>query len=72
MPDCQCLPKCPFFNDRMAGMPTMATQLKERFCKGDNTECARFMVFSRFGSEHVPPTLFPGQTEQAKRLLTAG
>ncbi|MGE4529132.1 MAG: hypothetical protein AB7D00_12260 [Rhodospirillaceae bacterium] len=71
MPDCPCLPKCPFFNDRMAGMPTMANQLKDKFCKGDNAECARFMVFSQFGSERVPPTLFPSQVDQAKRLIAA-
>ncbi len=72
MPDCTCLPRCPFFNDRMAGMPTMAHQLKEKFCQGDNSDCARFMVFSALGSEKVPATLFPNQTDQAKKLIAAG
>ncbi len=71
MPDCPCLPRCPFFNDRMAGMPTMAHQLKEKFCQGDNAACARFMVFSSLGPGTVPITLFPTQTEQAKQLIAA-
>jgi hypothetical protein len=55
----------------MAGMPTMANQLKEKFCQGDNSGCARFMVFERLGPGTVPSTLFPNQTEQAKQLIAA-
>lgn len=72
MSDCPCLPGCPFFNDRMADMPTMASQLKEKFCKGDNSGCARFMIFSNLGAGKVPSNLFPTHAGRAKEILAAG
>lgn len=72
MPDCPCLPKCPFFNDQMAGMPVAAENIKKRLCKGDNSECARFMVFSKLGKEKVPPDLFPRHVDKAQKLIATG
>lgn len=69
MTDCPCLPKCPFFHDRMASMPTMANQMKSKYCTGDNSDCARFMVFKAFGPGTVPPTLFPSQVDQASAFI---
>ncbi|MGO8695248.1 MAG: hypothetical protein ACLQMF_16420 [Rectinemataceae bacterium] len=70
MADCECLPKCPFFNDRMAGMPAMASMMKTRYCKGDSTECARHMIFSTLGGAKVPADLFPSQVDRARRLVS--
>ncbi len=69
MADCVCLPRCPFFNDRMAQMPATAELLKKRYCLGDQGQCARHMVFSKFGSEKVPTDLYPTQVERAQQLL---
>ena len=69
MPDCECLPRCPFFHDRMERMPTMATLMKKRFCTWDNSECARFYIFKRLGPAKVPADMFPNQIERARAIV---
>lgn len=69
MADCERLPKCPFFFDKMENMPGMATILKSRYCKGDSSTCARYRVFLVLGAGNVPSDLFPNETERAERIL---
>ena len=69
MPTCECVPKCPFFNDRMQGLSVMKDMMKKKYCQGDNSKCARYMVFKRKGSAAVPPDLIPNQMDRAKELL---
>ena len=71
MADCECLQRCPFFNDAMAKMPTIASFFKEKLCKGDFDQCARYMVFKAKGREAVPVDLFPDQVVRARELLAA-
>ncbi len=71
MADCQCLSGCPFFNDQMANMPSLANSMKRRYCQGDASQCARHMVFSALGREAVPRDLFPNQTDRAQEILAA-
>lgn len=72
MADCICLPKCPFFNDVMSDMPTTAEMMKKRYCQGDNSKCARYMVFKALGRERVPANLYPAQTGRAEGIIEAG
>ena len=67
--DCECLPRCPFFNDKMMDMPAMVSLLKEKYCKGDSARCARHMVFKVMGSERVPMDLYPNQAERAEKII---
>lgn len=69
MSDCECLATCPFFNDKMANMPSMAEMLKTRYCKGDWQMCARHRVFEALGKSEVPSDLFPNQDDMATQLL---
>ncbi len=69
MPDCECLPKCPFFNDRMQNMPGMSAVYKKRYCKTDSSKCARYIVFKKLGRDEVPSNLFPNQIEIAQSLI---
>lgn len=71
MSDCECLERCPFFNDRMANMPAMAHLVKQRYCQGDWARCARHQVFEALGSEHVPSDLFPSQLERVEPIIRA-
>jgi len=71
MAECVCLTKCMFFNDKMADMPTTAERMKKHYCLGDHQSCARFMVFSALGREHVPADLFPHNLERAQGLVEA-
>ncbi len=69
MAECECLPKCPFFNDRMANKPATAQLMKNQYCLGDSTGCARHQVKVAAGSENVPSDLYPAQTEKVKAIL---
>jgi hypothetical protein len=70
MADCECLVRCPFFNDKMAKMPGIAGMMKARYCKGDNSRCARYMVVKGLGREKVPADLYPNETERAEALVS--
>lgn len=69
MAECPSLPKCPFFNDHMAQRPATAEIMKQSYCRGDNSRCARWMVASALGKPAVPVNLFPNQVEQARALI---
>ncbi len=44
MPECECLCKCPFFNDKTQTVPAIAKIIKEKYCLGNNEACARYSV----------------------------
>jgi len=69
MPDCECLPRCPFFNDRMPDDTGRAAIFKRIFCLGDSHQCARRMISQRLGREQVPYDLYPHQTERVEEIL---
>jgi hypothetical protein len=69
MAECVCVAGCIFFNDKMANMPSMADIYKERYCKGDSTQCARYVVFKALGRENVPGDLYPNDLDRAEKLL---
>ncbi|MDO9026831.1 MAG: hypothetical protein Q7U87_03015 [bacterium] len=69
MPDCEQLSACPFFNDKMADLPSMAGIYKNKYCRGDFQSCARHMVCSALGKAGVPRDLFPNQLSLAQKLL---
>ena len=72
--ECECLAKCPFFNDQMANMPALAGQIKQRFCLGAWDSCARYVVFKALGPGRAPADLYPlPQIERARgTALAAG
>lgn len=72
MADCECLPRCIFFNDKMANRPATAEIMKTQYCKTDQSQCARFVVFKAKGGAAVPPDLFPNQLDRARAFLAAG
>lgn len=72
MVECECLPRCPFFNSKMAEMPVTAERMKKRYCLTDNSDCARHMVLKALGREKVPIDLFPHNTDRARQLIAAG
>jgi hypothetical protein len=69
MADCEMLAKCIFFNDKMANMPAMAEMLKKKYCRGDNSACARYVVCKSLGREKVPGDLTPSQLDRAQKLM---
>ncbi len=72
MADCECLASCIFFNDQMADMPTMSDIIKQRYCRGSNSQCARHMIFRTLGRPSIPADLYPSQIERAEEIVAAG
>ena len=72
MADCELLEKCIFFHDKMENMPAMAEMYKTQYCKDNNVDCARFMVFKALGREKVPKDLFPNMKDKAQEIIAAG
>lgn len=71
MADCQFLGGCIFFNDKMVHMPKTAEMIKKKFCLGDHSKCARYMVVMSLGKESVPPNLFPGESDVAQIIISS-
>jgi hypothetical protein len=69
MAECECLSKCPFFNDKMADMPAMASMMKKRYCLADKSNCARWVVRAALGPDGVPIDLFPNQMDRAEGVI---
>jgi hypothetical protein len=70
MPDCECLKTCPYFEHDIVKQIDMVAKLRQqKFCKGDNSLCARYMVFKTLGKPNVPKDLLPTQTERAKEII---
>jgi hypothetical protein len=69
MAECDRLPTCIFFNDRMENMPAVAALLKRKYCQGDFRSCARFRVAEKVGSTGVPSNLFPQDSATADRIV---
>ena len=57
---------------KMSNKPGTAEMIKKKYCKGDNSDCARFMVFEALGRQKVPSDLFPSQTDRAREIIAAG
>jgi hypothetical protein len=72
MAECPNLPTCQFFTGKMERMPSVSLYLKHQFCKGDNTNCARWMVYSSLGEGNTPDDLFPNEPKRAYELITKG
>ncbi len=66
---CEKLAGCPFFNDKMSGSSATAAMLKQKYCQGDKTACARYIVSAALGKDKVPADLYPHQAERLHALL---
>ena len=70
MADCELLTGCPFFNDKMKDTEGLGAIFKNKYCKGDNSQCARYMVYKKLGKPGVPANLYPNMHDQAKKILS--
>lgn len=69
MADCPSLSRCVFFNDHMARIPVTAESMKKRYCRGDNSQCARWQVCKAKGAPSVPADLYPDEMERVETLV---
>jgi hypothetical protein len=70
MADCECLNDCHYFKTvLLREVEAMAEMRRRKYCKGDYTLCARYMVFKALGNENVPLDLLPSEVQKAKELI---
>ncbi len=50
-------------------MPATAAGYKRKFCLGDNSACARFIVSEKLGPIEELKSLFPNQHDRVKQIL---
>jgi len=68
--ECELLPGCKFFSDKMSIHLISAEQIKAQFCKGgDYSSCARFRVYQALGPEKVPADLLPNLVFAATEII---
>lgn len=70
MTECEFIDTCPFFNGKIAEKPAEIEKLKEEYCRTNNLHCARYMIATALGKEHVPADLYPYEKEVAYKLLS--
>ncbi|MDC7218321.1 MAG: hypothetical protein PQJ59_00165 [Spirochaetales bacterium] len=63
MTDCECLAGCPFFNGNND------EEMKNKYCKNNNLNCARYMVFNSCGKDKVPADLAPDDKTTAYVII---
>lgn len=69
MAKCECLSGCLFFNDKMKDSEGLGKIYKQKYCLGDNTKCARYLVYKKLGKARVPNNLYPNMLAQAEQLI---
>ncbi len=69
MAACEKLEKCPFYQGKMSMDSGLGSMYKQRYCEGDKTTCARYMVATTLGPDYVSMNLFPNMAEQAKKII---
>lgn len=82
MGKCPHFEKCPFFNNKMSGMPIIAKQLQDKYCNEEYVKCARFMINKMFIEGYAPKDeqsasefekefdkLFPNNIDKAEKII---
>lgn len=70
MQECELIGSCPFYNDQLKGDKNQIEAMKEKYCKLNNLNCARYMIFIALGREKIPEELFPHQKDRAYLLIS--
>jgi hypothetical protein len=69
MGECEFIDKCPFFNGALKGDEAKIEAMKDKYCRNNNLNCARYMVANSIGKEKMPPDLFPDEKERAYQRI---
>ncbi|PKQ29653.1 MAG: hypothetical protein CVT60_04260 [Actinobacteria bacterium HGW-Actinobacteria-10] len=69
MASCQYTPICPFFISQVGYSPELYMAMKDKFCLGDNSGCARLLALDICDRvEDVPDDLIPSDHERLGTL----
>ena len=68
MPECQYMPVCPFFCVEVGYSPQLLQSMKQQYCFGDKTHCARLLAIDIVAIDDVPDDLLPSDIERLDGL----
>lgn len=68
--NCEFMDNCIFFNDRMGNSPGVGVVFKKMYCRGNNRNCARYMIAKRLGASSIPALLYPNNRAAALDMIT--
>ena len=66
---CEKLEKCPFYQGKMDMNSGLGSMYRKKYCEGDNSTCARYMVATTVGKEFVTSSLFPNMVDKANKII---
>lgn len=69
MGECEFIEKCPFFHGKLAKKPVEIEEMKEKYCRNNNLNCARNMIANALGKELMPPDLYPHEKIVAYEVI---
>ena len=69
MANCEKLPGCPFYQGKMDINSGLGSMYRQKYCEGDKTICARYMVATQLGPTFVPADLYPNMSDRANTIL---
>ena len=69
MATCEKLSKCPFYQGKMSMDSGLGSMYKKKYCEGDKTACARYMVATKLGPTFVTDNLYPNMSDMAKNII---
>ena len=69
MATCEKLPKCPFYQGKMDINSGLGAMYKKKYCEGDKTACARYIIATKLGPEFVNNNIYPNMIDLANSML---
>ncbi len=69
MATCEKLAKCPFYQGEMSMETGLGSIYKQKYCEGDKTKCARYMIATTVGPQFVTNHIYPNMTAQAEKII---
>jgi hypothetical protein len=69
MSECELREQCPFYLGELVREQVETEELKDRYCRNNNLNCARYMIAQAMGIEHVPPDLYPDEKAVAYGII---
>ncbi len=69
MADCEYIPECDFYHDKLDDMPMTAEFMKMLFCHKQSETCARYLYQYHTETAKAPKDLMPHETDKAKEYM---
>ncbi len=68
---CEFHEDCVFFNASAGYSPALNDAMKDRFCRSNNSDCARRKVIEALGRHAVPVDMLPTDYDRLESILSA-